>query len=349
MFLFLAHEPNAENERDGMSQRIKWVDEQFHDVPRVILSISLKRRLRRRRLVRSSVLAVEEVNLFIHFPRILYLALRSDFVYVHSCFNALRVIPLYFFGLRIITDMHGVVPEEAQLTRHSLWSSTLSFVEKIVVKRSEALIFVTDSMRNHFKRKYSLGDDVRSYVIPILTRESHTARLSLKDPQLVIYAGGLQAWQRIDRMLDTVERTGNRFKYMFLTGDLDNLRQKLNRRGITQVQVDSVPKARIFEYYERASLGFVLREDSLINRVACPTKLVEYMWSGVIPIVEQPFIGDFNENGYKYILLDDFVNGRLPGMAELDSMRENNRKIARELEKLSLSEFASMRKRYIEK
>jgi hypothetical protein len=349
MLLVLAGEPNAKNEKDGMFQRIKWVDEQFRDVPRLILSISLKRHLRRKRFVRSDFLVVEEVNLLLHFPRILYLAWHSDCVYVHSCYNALSGLPVYLLGLRIITDMHGVVPEELQLMGVTWLSKVLSSVERIVAKRSAALVFVTYAMRNYFMKKYSLSDDTRTYIIPILSREPRRVQFSGKDQRIVIYSGGLQKWQRVDRMLDAVERTTGRFKYVFLTGDPDNLRRKLDTRGIAQVEVYSVPRDMVFEYYERASLGFVLREDSIVNRVACPTKLVEYLWSGVIPIVEQPFIGDFYEMGYKYILVHDFENGNLPDPTELDTMREHNRQIARRLEELSDAEFTRMRKTCIER
>jgi glycosyltransferase involved in cell wall biosynthesis len=332
-----------------MFQRIKWVDEQFRDVPRVILSISLKRHLHRKRFVRSDFLVVEEVNLFMHFPRILYLAWHSDCTYVHSCYNALGGLLVYFLGLRIVTDLHGVVPEESRLMGATWLSQVLSIVERIVAKRSVALVFVTDAMRKHFMSKYSLSDDTRTYIVPIITRESRRIQFSGKDQRLVIYAGGLQEWQRVDQMLDAVKRTKDKFKYVFLTADLDNLRRKLDARGMMQVQVDSVPRDVVFEYYERASLGFVLREDSIINRVACPTKLVEYLWSGVIPIVEQPFIGDFFEMGYKYILVHDFTNGALPDPTELDSMREHNRQIARRLEELGDAEFTRMRKTCIER
>src|ERR1039458_9376364 len=153
MLLVLAGEPNAKNEKDGMFQRIKWVDEQFRDVPRVILSISLKRHLHRKRFVRSDFLVVEEVNLFMHFPRILYLAWHSDCTYVHSCYNALGGLLVYFLGLRIVTDLHGVVPEESRLMGATWLSQVLSIVERIVAKRSVALVFVTDAMRKHFMSK----------------------------------------------------------------------------------------------------------------------------------------------------------------------------------------------------
>jgi glycosyltransferase involved in cell wall biosynthesis len=347
MLIFLANEPTAERERDGMSQRVRWVDEKFCDVPRVILSISPKRNFRRKRLIRSSVLTVEEVNVFIHFPRILYLALRSDVIYVHSCFHALRALPLYFLGLHIVTDMHGVVPEELRLAGKPWVSRLMSIVEEIVVKRSTAIVFVTDAMRGHFKNKYSLGDEPCTYVIPILTREEPVTRQSRRDPKLVIYAGGLHVWQRIDQMLDAVEQTKREFKFLFLTGEADRLRSKLNDRRLTEVGVDSVPKARVFEYYGLASLGFILREDCVINRVACPTKLVEYMWAGVVPIVEQPFIGDFDEKSYEYILVNDFVKGCVPKPEDLDVMREHNLRVAQQLEQLSLDQFTRLRNRHI--
>ena len=348
MLLFLADEPNAENERDGMSQRIKWVDDQFQEVPRLILRISLTRNWRRRRIVRSNVLVVERLNLFLHLPWVIYLGLRSKFVYVHSCHHALPGLILYFLGLRIITDVHGVVPEEMRLRGYRVRSLLLSIVERVVVDRSDALIFVTDSMRSHFRRKYAMRDDLRTYIIPIITDELRPRGLK-KEPGLVIYAGGLQGWQRVDRMLDAIERTGNRFRFIFLTGSPDSLRHQLDSRGMAQVEVDSVPSHSIFEYYDRASLGFVLRDDSLVNRVACPTKLVEYMCAGIIPIVEQPLIGDFYERGYEYILVDEFESAEVPSLEKLENMRNHNFEVAQDLQELSRSEFLKMKVHYIGK
>jgi glycosyltransferase involved in cell wall biosynthesis len=347
MLLFLADEPIAENERDGMSQRIKWVDDQFREVPRLILRISLTRNWRRQRIIRSDVLVVERLNLFLHLPRVIYLGLRSKFVYVHSCHHALPGLILYFLGLRIITDVHGVVPEEMKLRGYGARSILLSIVERVVVNRSDALIFVTDSMRSHFRRKYAMRDNLRTYVIPIITNESRPKGWK-KEPGLVIYAGGLQSWQRVDRMLDAIERTGNRFRFLFLTGSPDSLRQLLKSRGMVQVEVDSVPRHTIFEYYDRASLGFVLRQDSLVNRVACPTKLVEYMCAGIIPIVEQPLIGDFYERGYEYILVDEFESAEGPNLAKLENMRNRNWQVAQDLEELSRREFLKMKMHYME-
>ena len=77
-------------------------------------------------------------------------------------------------------------------------------------------------------------------------------------------------------------------------------------------------------------LGFVLRDDVLVNRVACPTKLLEYIQYGVLPIVLSDAIGDFKELGYKYIGLDDFVNLRFDSLSISHQVDDN---------KVVLSEF----------
>jgi len=118
---------------------------------------------------------------------------------------------------------------------------------------------------------------------------------------------------------------------------------------MAQVEVDSVPRHSIFEYYDRASLGFVLRDDSLVNRVACPTKLVEYMCAGIIPIVEQPLIGDFYERGYEYILVDEFESAEAPSLEKLEDMRNHNFEVAQDLQELSRSEFLKMKVHFIGK
>ena len=74
-------------------------------------------------------------------------------------------------------------------------------------------------------------------------------------------------------------------------------------------------------------LGKRLREDHLLNRVACPTKAIEYMATGVIPIVLCDEIGDLNVMGYRYVTLDCFLNGILPEYKEIKEMRKTNAEV----------------------
>ena len=75
---------------------------------------------------------------------------------------------------------------------------------------------------------------------------------------------------------------------------------------------------------QTASLGFILRDNNAVNRVACPTKLVEYIQHKVIPIMDSPQIGDFYEKGLKYVSISDFVRGDIPNEEERVKMTEAN-------------------------
>lgn len=57
-----------------------------------------------------------------------------------------------------------------------------------------------------------------------------------------------------------------------------------------------------------AIVGFVLRDEHILNSVANPTKLVEYMWCGIIPIVKYEDLGDYSDLGYEYIKYDNITS-----------------------------------------
>ena len=52
-----------------------------------------------------------------------------------------------------------------------------------------------------------------------------------------------------------------------------------------------------------------MRDDIVLNRVAAPTKLIEYLSYGLIPIVKTINIGDSVKMGYEYILYNEDLNG----------------------------------------
>jgi len=344
MLLFVAREPNAANEKDGMTQRVQWIDKRFENTPRTILSVAYRRHLRRRRIVRSKTLVIEEMNAFLHIFQICLLVWRSEATYVHSCYNALHILPAYFFRKHIVTDMHGVVPEE-ESSQGNIWRSrVLRVVERIVLIRSSALVFVTAAMKEHFQAKYPSSGNVITYVVPILPERSPCMNPRQREADLVIYAGGLQAWQQVDRMLDAAGSMEGSYRLLFLTGTPQLVRQKIEDCALHNVEVDSVPKSQISEHYQRASFGFLLREDSIVNRVACPTKLVEYLLEGVVPIVEQALVGDFAALGYRYVLLRDFLNNTVPSHLDLENWRRDNEKVVSALESTTIREFERLKR-----
>jgi len=352
MILFVGPVPTARNERDGMVQRVSAIDQVFSGTARVLIEPSLRRHLRLipRREVRGE-LTVYWLNSVLHFPLVLLLTVRSQFIYVHSVYMSLLVLPIYLTQ-KVVTDLHGAVPEELQSMGHKILGLLYQLVERLVIHRSVSCVYVTQAMAEHVKHKYQSSH--KYYVIPIFqnTAAAHLdayERLGSwqKQPYSVVYSGGVQKWQCVDSMLAAVSKAPVFLDFIFLSGSESHLLFLIRRQHLeTRVQVKSVPQSEIGEYYLHASMGFMLRESSVINRVACPTKLSEYLSWGVVPIVMAPDIGDFGREGYKYVTLEDFIAGRLPLAGELDQMRTNNYRVVRRLAAKSNSDMQKLQDHY---
>ncbi len=333
MILFVANYPDTTAERDGMMQRVVAIDQYFVQQERIYLGIRFFGNLRLRKTQPLENLRIYKVNFFLHFPAILYLGCKAQGIYVHSIHNGFRALPYYLFRFKnIFTDMHGVFPEELDYYGKKTAAKLYGIIERIIVRYSRALILVTDAMGRHFRKKYG-PHRCNIYTIPIFDNfsmdEGNTGRVP--GMPALIYAGGTQKWQNVDLMLESVEKVQGECSVTVLTPDLDTFSRKLAEHGLEgTVQLLSVPKQKVYEYYCRSDLGFILRDSSIVNRAACPTKLVEYLACGVIPIVLQPEIGDFAEMGYSFITIGRLADGNLPSGEELASMRENNYRIVRE-------------------
>lgn len=342
MITFVAPFPAPGTEKDGMIQRVAAIDALVADQPRQYIELSIRRQWRAQTTRPSPRVVWHRLNIILHFPRVLRLLLASNTTYVHSVFCALHILPFYFFK-SIITDMHGVVPEETELLGSPGRARIFAIVERIVVRRSRALVMVTEAMRRHYLGKY--GETATTTIIlpifapPDLSDEGDNARAA----DLVIYAGGLQDWQNVPLMINAARQvTGLRFQ--FLTGDPAKLRQLLEQAGVASIDVRSVPHAEVAQYCRRAGFGFVLRDDITVNRVACPTKLVEYLSYGVVPVVLSKEIGDFNMLGFACVTLDDLLAGRLPDVDQLAVMRQRNRHVVRTMQRLVEQGQAELRR-----
>ncbi len=331
MILFISNYPDREGEKDGMMQRVLAVDRHFSGRDRVYLGVRFFGNLRPRTAEMPGGLTVLKVNFFLHLSKIMRLGFNACGIYVHSVHNGFRALPLYFFR-NVVTDLHGVFPEELRYYGKHAGALLYGVIEKIAVLRSRAVVVVSDAMAEHLRRKY--GDfRARSYTVPIFD-DSSIGRMDRDHsrPPVAVYSGGSQKWQNIDLMLEAMAETLHAYSHLILTPDIRFFEGKLADYGLSgRVELLSVPKGDVYGYYRGADLGFVLRDASIVNRAACPTKLVEYLACGVIPIVLQPEIGDFARRGYACIDLRQFTNGDLPPAEELAAMRETNYRVLQEM------------------
>ncbi len=337
MLAIIGPYPTEHNEKDGMVRRVQKIDDSFKGIKRIYLDISFKRISCSKRRIDNDV-TVYWINFFIFFWFALYLCCKAKVIYVHSIYNSLKILPVYFFNKTIITDMHGVVVEEIKLNKkHSRFLIVggvliYKFVEWIAVKHSKRLVAVTETMKSYYVKKYNIIKD-KIKVIPIFDSNQESIINRNKNiPASFIYSGGIQPWQCIDETINFVVKTSEKFKWTILSGNERYFKSRLS--GIKfkyPITIKSVSPSEVKKYYLSNNFGIILREDNIVNRVACPTKLIEYIQSGLIPIVSSPYIGDFYDLGYKYITVDEIIHRDKYNKSKLNDMARVNYGVLRHL------------------
>ncbi len=329
--VFVSAYPNDVTVKDGMQQRIVNVDRLALESNKLYLEISFRRNLARQDVVIDDNTTAMHLNFFIHFLFIFKLLLGSDIVYVHSLYNYVKVFPFLLFAKRsktlkrIFFDFHGVVPEELVFMGMSFRGRLYNFLEKYCISSATDVIFVTNAMMQYIKDKYkSTKFDSLVYSIypenvfqdvDVRKVEQLKNNLNVTDDDVVfLYSGNAQQWQNIDLMMALIKKHAHveHFKFVLLTGDLPAFKSKLNEYGLNdcpRVILNSVLPDELAPYYALAHYGFLLRDVHVLNRVANPTKIVEYLYFGMTPIVKYEWIGDYKALGYEYISCSDDLSG----------------------------------------
>ena len=344
MIVFVAPFPALSNEMDGFIQRVASIDMLVEDIPRVYLEISLRKFWKSHQHFFGQA-TVLQLNAFRHFFVITYWFKKASNVYIHSIYGSLMALPAYWLAAPI-TDLHGVVPEELKSDDKPWRALIFNFVERIALRRSGAVVYVTSAMKQHFQYKYGRDSDA-DYVISILPKvidkrgQFENVVNSKRDPKGVIYAGGLQSWQNVPLMI-TAAAAASQCRFIFLTKEVAAIEKLAITGNVTDFACFSVHPDQVPDYYLNCTYGFVLRDPVLLNQVACPTKLVEYLHWGVIPIVLSEHVGDFASLGFEFISLENFCLEDLPEDSEILRMRIKNKRIVESLRSVCETELVKL-------
>lgn len=306
--------PTKYNSRDGYVQRIQAIDRIIEGKKKLYIELSIfSKFIPSLRKEKDSFVA--KGNLFLYFWAAWLAALCAKTIYFHSVIEVTKGLPLLFLK-RCIVDLHGVVPEEMEFVGRHILAKIFGYSEKCAASHSKVIVFVTDSLGAHFYEKYgdALGsrserNKLNSIVLPIFVDDSSMVFEEIAESREgYIYAGGLQAWQNIPKILSFSARI-EAFRGVMLVASKTKFLEKYGDTFDTVSSkwlLGSVPQTEVESYCRRAKFGFLIRDNSIVNKVACPTKLIEYISCGVVPILDFPGLGDFKAYGLKYFVVDEF-------------------------------------------
>lgn len=249
-------------------------------------------------------------------------------------------------GGKFIVDMHGVVPEETAFMGDKEYAQFLDQLESWAVLEADIRIYVTRRMSSHFADKYPWSEGM-NIVCPIFPETQNAKRVANQPDGTVVYAGGAQAWQMVDRIVAAVHESLSMYTTTILTHEPEIFRKKFLARGCAiddaRLSIYAAKPAEVRAVYSKSSYGILCREPHILNRVACPTKLIEYLSFGILPIMGTPEVGDFADLGMRYASMEDFSECRLPVDVEYKDMVASNFIVLERLAELAESGRTQLR------
>ncbi len=330
--------PRDEDLRDGYFQRVRLIDGNIEEHCRIYIKTQdvfesgwiLPKIVRKKdRCYEIGLIKRRKVHCLVAAA----LAMLCRRIYVHSVMRFGDPLTKLMYNLcrKRILDLHGVVPEEFIHAGDEHHSRVFGFWEKFAVEKASMLVVVTQVLADHITVKYGDSPTRRYAYYPMLPQTGRWnvsgTNGSVRDG--IIYCGSLFKWQQVDKMLDFVHRDAGKHRITFLVPQPDVVKQMYRDlfREDFPGTVSSAPSHEVAGWYASHSYGLILREKTIVNLAACPTKLVEYLQNGLVPIVECPDIGDFLRLGYRYV----DVNQPLPEPAAYRSMAEANAGVLRKM------------------
>jgi glycosyltransferase involved in cell wall biosynthesis len=231
-------------------------------------------------------------------------------VFLH-CFDGVPGIVMKLrklLGVGCVFDMQGAVPEQEEYVGMSARTvRRLEAREQEALQVSDSAFCVSQKLVEHSVRKYGVPED-NLHIVPCCVprflvgerleqRQQMRRDLGLGDKFVVVYAGGTDRYQCIPdacALFAAIARKRDDAFWLVLSwGDHELFRRCLKEQGVDErrFRLVSVGQTAVHDHLIAADVGFLLREEHVLNRVASPTKFGEYLAAGV-PVITTPYVGD---------------------------------------------------------
>lgn len=270
---------------------------------------------------------------------------------LYSTFFSLVIKFLSFNSFKLIFDVHGLVPQEyVWLKKGKIWGAgflCLKIMERLCASKSDYLICASRSLKVYFEERYPVKNKIE--VIPNLSpfperglKELNKVKLDLKkklclaDIFVLLHIGSFLQWTDAENTIEIFRKLREFLPKVFLIIVTYEKHEKIssflmeNKIIASEFLITHVPHHEIPQYAPIGDLGLIIRDNSLINQVAFPTKFSEYLACGV-PVLCSSSIKDIakdvKKHGLGYVLTDNELNAdnlkHLSSKRNLEKMRKN--------------------------
>jgi len=171
--------------------------------------------------------------------------------------------------------------------------------ERKALRAAAGMVVVSDGMLDWITDRYPRVFGLPHAVVPCHADEPPAACPEpARDEGLsLVYAGGMQSYQPPAVVFEALSRVGalsdaTRIDVYVTSQSEDVVRER--DRLCPDARLETLPAAEVSVRLCSADIGLIPRTDDPSNAVACPTKIAEYLASGV-PVAISPYLGRWPE------------------------------------------------------
>ena len=228
-----------------------------------------------------------------------------------------------------ILDYHGGLDDLSAFKYYKVKRFIYSIAEKYILNKFDKVIVVSNQFKVQLCEKYKNNVADIITVIPNFPddkfikniEKSYTRECMQISEQTKIftYVGNAQKWQNLEyisKFIYEIQNNESNVLFLFLTGQMSEIEKTLIDNGVdmSKCVIKTVPNYEVPKYLKISNYLLMLRQVDMINKVACPTKAVEYMFSKT-PIIISKGLGDIS---------DIVVNSNSGFIVDYDDTIENN-------------------------
>ncbi len=229
---------------------------------------------------------------------------------VLACRMALQLKKL--LRLKVCFDGRGAIAaewNEYKVVPFPEWKQLIHEWEKQCVLDSDWRIGVSNQLVQYWKEKYgfssenftvipcTLNSDFKATVLDEKNITDARSKMGFTEQDIVlVYSGSTAGWQSFDLLhgfLQRVLTNQQQVKVLFLSEkdkNVDALKDEFPQRIFQKF----VKHHEVTSVLTSCDYGILLREKSVTNKVAAPTKFAEYLSAG-LPVLISEEIGDYSE------------------------------------------------------
>lgn len=238
-------------------------------------------------------------------------AFSPTHVYTRSCTASI-------FGRRLakrlgavsIYDLRALLASEVALNRRrgTFVTKLVNFMENSEIRKSERVATISRRLDAYVQQRVgrrcavvipSCYDPQRFYLDGGAREQIRDELGATGKEKLLCYSGGTAPWQRVGDILTLFDQLSRRradVRFMILTPDAGNLQSTIasltypSRFYLKNCSHDDVRR-----HLSACDAGVIMRHDTMVNNVASPIKVAEYLACG-LPVIMTQGIGDYSED-----------------------------------------------------